>query len=61
MVYDKKIANPFTEIDQDLITLDTEEIVDPLIANCMRDVEEYSEAMAKSYIEERIEKGEKPI
>ena len=61
LVDEGRIINPFMETSSDLVTLDTGEVMDPLIASCMYNVEEIGETMFRQYFEERIEKAEKPI
>ena len=40
LVEDDKVLNPFCELSGDLVTIDTGEVMDPLIAQCMYDLEE---------------------
>ena len=61
LVDEGRIINPFMETSSDLVTLDTGEVMDPLIARCMYEVEEIGETMCRQYIEERLKKAEKPI
>lgn len=61
LVEDDKVLNPFCELSGDLVTIDAGEVVDPLIAQCMYDLEEIGQTLCRSYIEERLEKAEKPI
>ena len=61
LVDEDKIINPFSETSEDLITLDTGEIMDPEIAACLGMVEEVGETMMREYVGSRVEKAEKPI
>ena len=61
LVDEEKIINAFLKTSSDLVTLDTGEVVDPLIASCMYNVEETGHTLCRTYIEERIEKADIPI
>ena len=61
LVDEEKIINPFCENNNELITLDTGEIMDSEIAACLEAVEELGETMMREYVVSRIEKAEKPV
>ena len=61
LVIEEKIINPFTENSQNLITLDTGEIIDPEVSRCLGMIEDTGEALMREYVVSRIEKAEKPV
>ena len=61
LVDDERVIYPFMETSSDLVTLDTGEVVDPLIAQSMYGCEEKEETLCRQFIEERLEKCVKPI
>ena len=61
VVEDGKIANPFDTNEEELITLDTREIMDPEIANCLKNIEVFGKSLRDEAVTERIELATKPI
>ena len=61
LVEEGTIINPFKETGPDLITLDTGEVMDPEIANCLRDAPAIGQAMFRKFVRDRIENASKPL
>ncbi|KAJ8371539.1 hypothetical protein AAFF_G00307400 [Aldrovandia affinis] len=61
LVKDDKVVNPFKEMGPDLITLDTGEVMDHEIANCLREAPNIGKAMFMEFVRDRIEKATKPL
>ena len=58
---EKTIINPFKEIGVELVTLDTGEVMDPIIVNSLREVPDIGKTMFSEFVRERIETGSKPL
>ena len=61
LVKEGTVVNPFKEMGKKLITLDTGEVMDPEIANCLREAPIIGKAMFTDFMENRIEKATKPF
>ena len=61
VVEDGKIANPFDTNEEELITLDTREIMDPEIVNCLKKIEVFGKSLRDEAVTERIELATKPV
>ncbi|KAJ8383620.1 hypothetical protein AAFF_G00216930 [Aldrovandia affinis] len=61
LVKDDKVVNPFKEMGPDLITLDTGEVMDHEISNCLREAPNIDKAMFMEFVRDRIEKATKPL
>ncbi|KAJ8408791.1 hypothetical protein AAFF_G00246090 [Aldrovandia affinis] len=61
LVKDDKVVNPFKEMGPDLITLDTGEVMDHEISNCLREAPNIGKAMFMEFVRDRIEKATKPF
>ncbi|KAJ8383765.1 hypothetical protein AAFF_G00214520 [Aldrovandia affinis] len=61
LVKDNKVVNPFKEMGPDLITLDTGEVMDHEISNCLREAPNIGKAMFMEFVRDRIEKATKPL
>ena len=57
----EEMGNQFLEKSQDLLVLDTRVIMDTSVVETVRRVETIGEEQYKNYVEERLEKCEKPI
>ena len=55
------MGNPFLENSEDLLVLDTRDIVSSSVTETVRRVETIGEELYKKYVEKRLEKCEKPI
>ena len=55
------IINPFKETSQQLITLDTGEVMDPEIINCLREASTIGQTMFREFVRDRIETASKPL
>ena len=51
----EKIANPFDTNEEELITLDAREIMDPEIVNCLKKIEVFGKSLRDEAVAERIE------
>ena len=54
-VHNQTVANPYSEMDSDLVTLNTGEIMDPEITSCHRHVKDIGKALYEQFVHERIE------
>ena len=61
LINEGNIINPFKETGSDLMTLDTGEVMDPEVANCLRDAQNIGQTMFREFVSERIEKATKPL
>ncbi|KAJ8403174.1 hypothetical protein AAFF_G00353910 [Aldrovandia affinis] len=61
LVKDDKVVNPFKEMGPDLITLDTGEVMDHEISNCLREAPNIGKAMFMEFVRDIIEKATKPF
>ena len=57
----EEFGNPFLEKGQDLLVLDTRDIMDNSVEKTVQEIEAIGEDQYKRFIEERLEKCEKPI
>ena len=57
----EEMGNPFLEKSQDLLVLDTRDIMDTSVVETVQRVETIGEEQYKNYVEERLEKCEMPI
>ena len=57
----EEMGNPFSENSEDLLVLDTRDIMSSSVTETVRRVETIGEELYKKYVEERLEKCEKPI
>ena len=57
----EEFGNPFLEKGQDLLVLDTRDIMDKSVGKTVQEIEAIGEDQYKVFIEERLEKCEKPI
>ena len=60
-VQDGHIADPFDVNEEELITLDTREIIDPEIQRSLCSIEELGKTLRDKAVRERIELANKPI
>jgi len=56
-----EMGNPFLEESQDLLVLDTKDIMDASVAETVRKVESLGEDQYKSFVDERLDQPTKPI
>ena len=61
LVKEGTVINPFKETGPELITLDTGEVMDPAIADCLRKAPNIGKAMFTEFVSNRIEKASKPL
>lgn len=61
LVKEGRVVNPFKEIGSDLITLDTGEIMDPEIINCLREAPKTGQTKFREFVNTRIEVATKPL
>ena len=57
----EEFGNPFLEKGQDLLVFDTRDIMDNSVGKTVQEIEAIGEDQYKRFIEERLEKYEKPI
>ena len=57
----QELGNPFLQKSQDLLVLDTRDIMDSCVVKTVRRVEALGEEQYKVFVEKRLEKCEKPI
>jgi len=55
------MGNPFLENSEDLLVLDTRDIMSSAVTETVRRIETIGEELYKNYVEERLEKCEKPV
>ena len=58
---ENKVVNPFSELEPELVTLSTGEVMDPVIANCLRDAKMIGATSYDEFVRDRIEKAVKPL
>ena len=56
-----EIGNPFLEHSDDLLAIDTRDIVDTEVAETVRNIETVDEEQYTKFVTERLEKCETPI
>ena len=61
LISEGNIINPFKETGSDLITLYTGEVMDPEVANYLRDAQNIGQTIFREFVSERIEKATKPL
>ena len=57
----EEMGNPFLEQSQDLLVLDTRDVLDPSVEESVRKAEKMGEEQYHDFVEERLIKCEKPI
>ena len=57
----EEFGNPFLEKEQDLLVLDTRGIMDNSVGKIVQEIEAIGQDQCKIFIEEQLEKCEKPI
>ena len=57
----EELGNPFLEKGQDLLVLDTRDVMDNSVGKTVQEIEAIGEDQYKRFIEERLEKCDKPI
>ena len=55
------VVNPFNETSSELITLDTGEVMDPAIVDCLKNAPTIGKNMFTEFVTERIEEASKPL
>ncbi|KAJ8359082.1 hypothetical protein SKAU_G00156070 [Synaphobranchus kaupii] len=61
LVKEDKVVNPFKETGPELITLDTGEVMDHEISDCLREALNIGKAMLTEFVRDKIEKASKPL
>ena len=59
LVKEGTIVNPFNETSSELITLDTSEVMDPAIVDCLKNAPTIGKNMFTEFVTDRIEKAYK--
>ncbi|CAG2205900.1 unnamed protein product [Mytilus edulis] len=57
----EEMGNPFLEESEDLLVLDTRDIVDPKVANTVRNIEQIGNDKYHEYVRERLDKRTTPL
>ncbi|XP_076078833.1 uncharacterized protein LOC143048849 [Mytilus galloprovincialis] len=57
----EEMGNPFLEESEDLLVLDTRDIVDPKVANTVRNIEQIGNDKYHEYVRERLDKRTRPL
>ncbi|CAC5382291.1 unnamed protein product [Mytilus coruscus] len=57
----EEMGNPFLEESEDLLVLDTGDIVDPKVANTVRNIEQIGNDKYHEYVRERLDKRTTPL
>ncbi|QQP49809.1 uncharacterized protein LOC103506659 [Caligus rogercresseyi] len=57
----EEMGNPFLEESQDLLVLDSKDIVNSAVADTVRNVESVGAKQYKTFVEERLEQRTKPV
>ena len=61
LVKEGTVVNPFKETGPELVTMDTGEVMDPVIVNCLREASNIGKAMFTEYVGDRTETCSKPL
>ena len=61
LVKEATVVNPFNETSSELITLDTGEVMDPAIVDCLRNAPAVGKNMFTEFVTDRIEEASKPL
>ncbi|KAL8582561.1 hypothetical protein ACOMHN_043740 [Nucella lapillus] len=61
LVDEDRVVNPFTEQGPELVTLDTGEVMDPAIADGLKEAKSIGKKMQVEFVRERLETGKKPL
>ena len=61
LVKEGTVVNPFNETSSELITLDTGEVMDPAIVDCLKNAPTIGKNMFTEFVTDRIEKAFKPL
>ena len=61
LISEGNFIHPFKETGSDLIILDTGEVMDTEVVNCLRDAQNIGQTMFKEFVSERIEKATKTL
>ena len=61
LVKECTVVNPFNETSSELITLDTGEVMDPAIVDCLKNAPTISKNMFTQFLTDRIEEASKPL
>jgi len=61
LVKEGTVVNPFKETGPELVTLDTGEVMDPMIANSLKQAHDIGKAMFAKFVQDRIETCSKPL
>ena len=61
LVKEGTVVNPFKETGPDLVTLDTGEVMDPLIASSLKEAPNIGKTMFANFVQDRIEMCCKPL
>ena len=55
------LVNPFNKTSSELITLDTGEVLDPAIVDCLKNAPTIGKNMLTEFVTDRIEEASKPL
>ncbi len=61
VVEEGRAVNLYKEIGPELVTLDTGEVMDPVIVNSLKEVSNSGKTMFNDFVRERIEGATKPL
>ncbi|KAL8620009.1 hypothetical protein ACOMHN_015291 [Nucella lapillus] len=61
LVDEDRVVNSFTEQGPELVTLDTGEVMDPAIADGLKEAKSIGKNMQVEFVRERLETGKKPL
>ena len=61
LVDQKLLIDPYGDTDNELVTLDTGEYVDPEISKCLQELPTIPNVMYSKFVKERMEDGTAPI
>ena len=61
LVKEGTVVNPFKETSSELITLDTGEVMDPVIVDSLKNAQTIGKKMFTEFVTDRIEEASKPL